>query len=284
MDSKVKEKYSLPSQPSPPRVKRGRLFIAESSRVKALPSCHLFLFLLLVFAAVAARAGAQSPDANPYFARRNTFSVFTAYSNDSSHILLGYTENRRLLDFGVGYNRRLFMNRIVNWQYSGELLPVALESDPVIYQVLTYTAPPIFAGQTFNAVIIPVSGCQAGSGTVNEQNVIVYNYINSCGRRWTMGEAMSPVGLQWNFLPRRKTQGFVTAHGGYMFSTQPIPTVNAGSFNFTFDLGVGIEMFRTKSQSMRAEYRYHHISNHDTAQENPGIDNGLFQVTWSFGR
>jgi len=260
------------------------LFIPESSRLKALLSIRRILFLLTIFATVAVVAHAQSPDANPYFARRNTFSIFTAYSNDSSHILLGYTENRRLLDFGVGYNRRLFVNRIVNWQYSGELLPVALESDPVIYQALTYTAPAIFAGQTFNAVLVPVSACQAGSGTVNEQDAIVYNYVNTCGRRWTMGEAMSPAGMQWNFLPHRKTQGFVIAHGGYMFSTQPVPTVDAGSFNFTFDLGVGIEMFRTKSQSMRAEYRYHHISNHDTAQDNPGIDNGLFQITWSFGR
>jgi opacity protein-like surface antigen len=69
-----------------------------------------------------------------------------------------------------------------------------------------------------------------------------------------------------------------------MFSTEPIPTANAGSFNFTFDLGAGIEMYRSKSQSVRAEFRYHHISNHDTAGENPGIDNGLFQVTYSFGR
>jgi len=35
---------------------------------------------------------------------------------------------------------------------------------------------------------------------------------------------------------------------------------------------------------VRAEYRYHHISNHETASQNPGIDNELFQVTYAFGR
>jgi hypothetical protein len=69
-----------------------------------------------------------------------------------------------------------------------------------------------------------------------------------------------------------------------MYSTQPIPVLNAGSFNFMFDFGVGVELFRSKTKSIRTEYRYHHISNHGTAIENPGIDNGLFQVTYSFGR
>ena len=63
-----------------------------------------------------------------------------------------------------------------------------------------------------------------------------------------------------------------------------VPTVNAGNFNFTFDFGAGIELFRDHTRSMRVEYRYHHISNHNTALANPGIDNGLFQVVYSFGR
>ena len=107
----------------------------------------------------------------------------------------------------------------------------------------------------------------------------------SCsGRRWTIGEAMSPIGMQWNFQPRRKTQLFLTGHGGYMYSTKPIPVLNAGSFNFTFDFGAGFELYRSRTKSIRAEYRYHHISNHGTAQENPGIDSGLIQVTYAFGR
>ena len=61
----------------------------------------------------------------PYDSRVNTFGVFAGYSNDSSHILLGNAENRRLLDIGLTYNRRLLHGWFVNWEYSGELLPVA---------------------------------------------------------------------------------------------------------------------------------------------------------------
>lgn len=256
---------------------------SEASRTGAVLHLRPFL-ILLALPFIATAAWAQSSDASPYFARKNTFSVFSAYSNDSSHILLGLSEKRKLLDIGGAYSRRLLLNHIVNWQYNGELVPVALESDPVIYQSQTFSAPSIFAGLTQTVTLLPVSACQPGTGTVNEGNGIVYNYVNSCSRRWTFGEAMSPIGLQWNFMPRRKTQPFLIAHGGYMFSTQPIPTANAGSFNFTFDLGAGIEMYRSKTRSVGAEFRYHHISNHNTSEENPGIDNGLFQVTYSFGR
>ena len=67
------------------------------------------------------------------------------------------------------------------------------------------------------------------------------------GRRWTIGEAISPVGMQWNFFPRRKTQVFFEGHGGYMYSTQQIPIAQSGSFNFTFDLGAGFEVYRSES-------------------------------------
>jgi opacity protein-like surface antigen len=110
-------------------------------------------------------------------------------------------------------------------------------------------------------------------------------FTQTChGRQWTIGEGISPVGFQWNFLPQRKTQPFLIGHGGYMYSTQPIPISTAGSFNFTFDFGAGLELFHSKNRSIRAEYRIRHISNHGTAHDNPGIDNGLFQLTYSFGR
>jgi len=233
---------------------------------------------------------AQAPDANPFFARKNTFSVFGAYSNDSSHILMGQAEGRRLLNIGASYGRRLYVNRVVNWQYNGEILPVALESDLLGQEVDTQTEPVVKTyppqpvgqilscdlGSTSYKYVLP----DPGGGSTTYSGTQTYSCI---GRKWTIGEAISPIGFQWNFLPRLKTQPFFIGHGGYMYSTQPIPVLEAGSFNFTFDVGAGVELYRSKNQSVRAEYRFHHISNHGTAYANPGIDNGLFQVTYSFG-
>lgn len=229
---------------------------------------------------------AQTAPEQPNYSRVNTFGFLAAYSNDSSHMLLGVAENRRLLNFGAIYSRRLYENRVVNWQYNAEVLPVALESDPVEHISTTLVSPQ--PTQTIPPVtIIPEGPCKAATGTYSipfEGVIYKYDYTQTCGRRWTIGEGMSPVGLQWNFLPRRKLQPIVLGHGGYMYSTQPIPVANAGSFNFTFDVGVGLELYQSRTRSIRVDYRYHHISDHYTTEANPGIDSGLFTVAYSFGR
>jgi len=248
---------------------------------RVLRAC--FLSLLTGLAAVIALA--QNNSDGGYFAPRNTFGILTAFSGDSSHMLLGTAENRKLLSMGVSYNRRLVLNRIVNWQYSGELLPVALESDPVLRITQNWTSPYVLT-ESYSSV--PPIHCTPGTGTYSftatSGTVYSFNYADTCGRQWTIGQAFSPVGMQWNFQPRHKLQFFLNGHGGYMYTTQPIPVSSAGSFNFTFDLGGGVEFFRSHNHSVRAEYRYHHISNHETASTNPGIDNGLVQIAYTFGR
>lgn len=259
-----------------PKTEGGRL------RRRVLGSCVILTMVLLV----GPSASSQGKKDSGYFARVNTFGVFSSYSNDSSHILLGEAESRKLFLLGGSYSRRLILDATVNLQYSLELMPLALESDPTVHLVVNWNqpAPPY---PPINETLVPYDGCHASSGTGTATfngTPYTYTYSNTCGRQWTAGEAMSPVGLQLNFLPRNKTQVFLSGHGGYMYSARPVPVMNAGTFNFIFDGGAGIEFYRSKTRSIRAEYRYHHFSNKDTADANPGVDNGIFQVTYSFGR
>jgi opacity protein-like surface antigen len=243
-----------------------------------------FLVLMAAVISVAAQTRAQAAKESSYYTRKNTFGVFVAYSWDSSHILLGNAENRKLLDLGASYSFRLLHNHVVNWQYNAELIPVVLESDPVQYTTATisYTNPPLTISTT--AAEPTVQACHPSSGSGILSGGGTFSYTSTCGRRWTVGEGMSPIGFQWNFSPLHRVQPFLDGHGGYMYSTQAIPVEVAGSFNFTFDFGAGIEVYRTRHRSIRAEYRYHHFSNDNTAQENPGVDNGLLQVSYCFGR
>jgi len=248
-----------------------------------VPGASVILAMIL-FAGVS--ASAQDKKGEGYFARVNTLGVFSAYSNDSSHILLGEAESRKLFLLGASYSRRLILNHFVNWQYNGEVIPLALESDPTDHITQTWT-PSTAPFPPINDTVVTYGACHGASGTGTiTLNGVTYtvNFSDQCGRRWTVGEAMSPMGLQLNFLPRNKTQLFLIGHGGYMYSTRPLPVMNAGSFNFTFDGGAGVEFYRSHSRSIRAEYRYHHFSNKDTAAVNPGVDNGIFQLTYSFGR
>ncbi len=246
----------------------------------------LWLSIAFLCGAPARHAGAQSAGEVPQYARTNSFGIVTAYSPDSSHMLLGISEKRKLWDFGISYSRRLFGGNHAIWQYDAEFLPIALDGDPLGRAVLHETLP---VATTTQFDLGPIVSCAPRTVpyTFTDVNGVVHTGVvnDFChGRRWTFGEAISPVGLRWNFRPHRKIQPLVAFHLGYMYSTKAIPTVDAGSFNFTFDGGAGFELYRSRSQSLRVEYRYHHISNHNSADENPGIDNGLIQLSYVFGR
>lgn len=230
---------------------------------------------------------AQAQDAQGFWERTNTLGIFAAWSNDSSHMLLGHAERRKLLETGVVYNRRILVGHGINWQYSGEFLPLVLESDPLT-QEIDYETSPQQVTYTFEN-LPPMASCTPFSepyqGIAPDGTVFSGTEVYSChGRRWAIGEGMSPIGFQWNFRPRSRLQPFVAGHGGYLYSSKSIPMEGAGTFNFTFDFGVGLEWFRTAKRSWRIEYRYHHISNAGVTYQDPGIDNGVLQVTYAFGR
>lgn len=244
------------------------------------------LFFLFILAGTTSSAAAQDFPRAPYFARTNTFGVFAGYSNDSSHILLGLAEDRKLLNIGFSYDRRLHVGNLVNWQYDIEAIPVALESDPLAQIVVQQSEPD---PQTYTFQMGPPVTCRSVSEPFNQVTAQGLSYSGTeteicTGRRWTMGGAISPLGMAWNFLPRRRTQPFFAAHGGTMLSTQIIPIPGAASKNFTFDGEVGVERFLSPMRSLRIGYRVHHISNAGSANLNPGIDNGMIRLAFCFGR
>jgi hypothetical protein len=229
-------------------------------------------------------AFSQIAPAPAYYSRLNTFGIFGEYSNDSSHIILGASENRKLLNFGGTYTRRVLLNRFVDGQYMLEVRPIMLESDPLAHQTIHVTAPPPPA--TYTSEYATGAACRPFSGsftTVVQGVTFSQTDTITCGRQWTFGEGFSPAGFKWNFRPRHHIQPVISVLTGYMFATKPIPVSDAGSWNFTFEFGGGIEWYRSATHSLRLEYRIHHISNDYTAAANPGIDNGLFQMTYSFG-
>lgn len=243
--------------------------------------------------------GQADPAANA-FSRRNSFGLFTEYSNDSSHIFLGSAEQRKLLNFGAFYSRSLVRGRVVDFQYLVELRPVILESDPLAHytfsSTVTFPGSPPSVSSTSGSYA-PIYRCQPFSTTTSgsDSDGTTFSTVSTqtCGgRQWTFAEGLSPVGIKLNFRPHHRLQPVFTGLGGYMFSTQPIPIATAGSFNFTFEFGAGFELYqraerpgsRLPKRSIRAEYRYHHFSNHNTATDNPGVDNGMLQLTFAFGR
>jgi hypothetical protein len=248
--------------------------------------------LLFVSALYGSAFAQQTTPAAVDFSRKNTWTMFAEYSNDSSPILLGQSRQRKLVDLGFGYARRLVQFRGSDLAYQVELRPVLFESDPTETVAVTINGLPVTTATTESegATGAVVYECKPASGQVTFPGnpvgspPVVESYSITCGRQWTFGQAFSPIGFKYSMRTRHPLQPFIAGTLGYMYTSRPVPVADAEAFNFVFDFGVGVEVFRSRTRSVALECRYHHFSNRDTAEENPGVDNMMFKASYSFGR
>jgi opacity protein-like surface antigen len=237
----------------------------------------------------AACAASRAQDIGAY-SNRKVFSGFIEYSNDSSHMLLGYAEGRKITALGMGFQKRSFLKEGVTGSWLAEVRPYMRVVDPTMTGfALSFPQQPAYSGMVNFASPVPVDK----PVTNTPQNVFLVTqnrvypgtatYIG--GTRSTYVAGFSPLGYKLSLLPHRRFQPFVTGLGGFAVSPRDIPVFNSSAFNFTFEMGAGVEIYRTHTRSCQLEYRYHHLANTSAnTTDNPGIDSGVFKVTYSFGR
>jgi hypothetical protein len=247
------------------------------------PAAIASLAVLLVLVST---ANAQINDTTS-FGSKNTYSAFLEYSNDSSHMVLGQAPNRKFASFGLQYERRLLSNHALVWRYVAEFRPLILESDPMIAITTTETSPPpteVFVGSP-QAAFQCIASVQSFS-SVDPFTGILFagTEVTTCARRWTFAQGFSPAGTRINLRPHRRLQPTASFLAGCMLSAKKVPIETAGAFNFTFEFGAGLEYYQSQSRSIRLEYQIQHFSNANIAQDNPGVDSGLFKLTYNFGR
>jgi opacity protein-like surface antigen len=203
------------------------------------------------------------------------------------HIILGSAEGRKFTEIGFQYERRLALGERIAWSYTAEFRPLIAESDltTTVKNVETFPAPTeVYLGTPeASSACKPTSIDYSYTDPLNGSTV-AGTYYYSCGRRWTYVEGLSPLGTRVNLLPRRRWQPTGSILAGLLLSAKRIPVDTGGSFNFMFQVGAGVEYFRTATQFLRLEYQLQHFSNAYTAETNYGVDNGLFKLTYSFGR
>jgi hypothetical protein len=231
-------------------------------------------------------ASAQTADSTT-FGSKNTFSPFVEYSNDSSHIVLGRATDRKFTALGLQYEHRMLSNHIINLYYAAEFRPLILESDPV--QKISETVESPTLTTTFSANPMAVTNCVNLTENLtlfdpSTGEIVLVSLKEACSRRWTYAQGLSPFGTRINLFPHHRLQPTGSLLAGYMLSAKRIPIDTAGSFNFTFEIGAGLEYFLSPKRSVRFEYQVQHFSNAYTANSNPGVDSGLFKLSYTFGR
>jgi hypothetical protein len=174
----------------------------------------------------------------------------TSFANPT---LIGTATNRRFVSVGLRYGFVFGVKRDLAFEYTLDLVPAAILIQPPGAQLIAETANPRYAGQ---------------------------------GRSAVYGAGVSPVGFKCNFARRRKWQPFVLAAGGFVYSAQPIPipVPHATQFNFTFDCGVGVQIFTAGRKALTVGYQLDHISNAFRTNVNPGVDMHMVYVGFSVFR
>ena len=104
------------------------------------------------------------------------------------------------------------------------------------------------------------------------------------GRRvYSYGIGGSPAGAQVNFVHYRRVEPFVTAGGGFLYFNHRM--FGGTQLNFTAQLGGGVQLFTlSRRTAVDLGYKYHHISNANLGNQNPGMDSHMLFIGVSLFR
>lgn len=97
------------------------------------------------------------------------------------------------------------------------------------------------------------------------------------------GVGVSPMVWRWNFEPRGRLAPYGELAGGLLFTTDPVP-VQTTSVNFTAHAGAGFRFFLRPKQALVFTYRFHHSSNGNRLERNPGVNAHAIQAGWTIVR
>jgi hypothetical protein len=92
----------------------------------------------------------------------------------------------------------------------------------------------------------------------------------------TYGVGVSPVLWRWNFEPHGNIVPFTELAAGALWTRDPVPA-RTSTANFTGHVSFGIRYFFRPRASVVAGYRFHHISNGNRIEHNPGINAHMLQ-------
>jgi hypothetical protein len=99
----------------------------------------------------------------------------------------------------------------------------------------------------------------------------------------TYGFGFTPIVWRWNFEPRGRLSTYAELAGGALWTSDPVP-VRTTTSNFTAHLGYGIRYFIRPRQALTGSYRFHHISNGNRLERNPGVNAHALQFGWTLLR
>jgi lipid A 3-O-deacylase len=89
--------------------------------------------------------------------------------------------------------------------------------------------------------------------------------------------------MRWSFARRTTIEPFVDVAAGVMLTNQQVPEQTT-KFNFSAHAGGGARIWISARWGVIVGYRFHHLSNANTAPRNPAINSNVVYSGLTFGR
>jgi lipid A 3-O-deacylase PagL len=96
--------------------------------------------------------------------------------------------------------------------------------------------------------------------------------------RMVYGVGLAPIGFAVRLFRGRAVQVQVEASGGALWFTRPVPDSAGTKFNFTAQVGAGLQFRVVRHAAMVVRYHLHHTSNAGTGTWNPGLNSFVASV------
>lgn len=94
------------------------------------------------------------------------------------------------------------------------------------------------------------------------------------------GAGIAPIGLRLAYEGFDHWRPYFASSVGFLMFEERIPATGT-KFNYTWEFGVGAQLFVTDDQAITLGYSFHHLSNAYSGEENPGFDSNILYAGYS---
>lgn len=194
---------------------------------------------------------------------------------DSSHILIGSAENRRTWTVGVDYSHFLWESNSFRFDYEASISPFFQERDPE----LVGASSPGTTGITPlpPSRVVTVNDNPIGIALGGPVPILQYPVY---GTTKTYAFAFSPIGARVSTRAFHRIIPSFSVDLGAVASSRDLPVDQSANFNYLFSFGPGLGFYYSHQNGVRLDYIYRHMSNANSGISNPGVDQGVFRLTF----
>ena len=113
---------------------------------------------------------------------------------------------------------------------------------------------------------------------VNDPDFGEYSFIAATGNKPVFGAGAAPFGLKLYVGSSRGVRFYGAGAVGALWFTRHMPVPEARRFNVLAEAGGGLEIMRRSGRAVLIGYKFHHLSNANSAASNPGLDSHVFYL------